>query len=334
MWDKTKIMTQNTFKEGIAPLLISASRSTDIPAFHAEWFMKRLHTGYVKWINPFNRKAQYVSLDKVRFIVFWTKNPKPMIPFLDELKSRGISFYFQYTLNNYDLEGLEPKVPPISERIDTFLNLSDKIGKEKVIWRSDPLLLSDSLHAEDLLERINTLGNTISTHTEKLVFSFIDINQYPKVKKNLETLNAGYREFSESEMTQFSSNLVTISSKWNIELTTCGEKINLSNLGIEHNKCIDDKLILRIAPNDKQICQLLGCTIEQGSLLPFYAKESKARLKDKGQRKECGCIVSKDIGQYNTCMHLCKYCYANHSEALVKRNASMTSTESETIIIE
>ncbi len=119
--------------KGIAPEIISASRSTDIPAFYARWFFNRLEKGYVRWDNPFNKLLpQYVSFKNVRVIVFWTKNPKPIMPFLLLLDKKGINYYFQYTVNDYDDEGFEPNVPPLSERIETMKQLAEKIGKEVV----------------------------------------------------------------------------------------------------------------------------------------------------------------------------------------------------------
>lgn len=139
-WDRTTIHTPNGPQPAIEPLIISASRATDIPAFHADRFFRFLESGYVQWVNPFNRQVQYVSFAKTRVIVFWTKNPKPLIPYLSELNRRGIGYYFQYTLNDYEQEGLEPNMPAMEDRLQTFMDLSQQIGKEKVIWRFDPLI--------------------------------------------------------------------------------------------------------------------------------------------------------------------------------------------------
>ncbi len=115
-WPETQIITEDGAVGAIAPTVISASRSTDIPAFYAPWFMARLRHGYVKWVNPFNRRAQYVSFEQTRAIVFWSKNPKPMLQHTDELDRRGLAYYFQFTLNDYEREGLEPGVPPLAVR--------------------------------------------------------------------------------------------------------------------------------------------------------------------------------------------------------------------------
>ena len=143
-WQKTRIQRDNGERvEAIAPVIISASRSTDIPAFYADWFFHRLKIGYSAWTNPFNGVRSYVSYQNTRFIVFWSKNPKPLIAHLDELKERNIGCYIQYTLNDYVAENLEKNVPALEERIDTFQRLVEKLGIGRVIWRFDPLLLTD-----------------------------------------------------------------------------------------------------------------------------------------------------------------------------------------------
>ena len=127
-----------------APLIVSASRSTDIPAFYADWFFDRLEKGYSAWTNPFNGVKSYVSYDNTRFIVFWSKNPRPLLPYLHILKERNIKCYVQYTLNDYEQEKLE-KVPPLASRIETFKLLVEQLGKGAVIWRFDPMILTDDI---------------------------------------------------------------------------------------------------------------------------------------------------------------------------------------------
>jgi DNA repair photolyase len=292
-----------------SPVIISASRATDIPAFYAQWFIDRLRAGYVIWYNPFNRKPVHVSFQNTKVAVFWTKNPKPFIPFLKELDDRGIRYYFQFTLNDYEKEHFERNVPPLDERVETFKALSERIGKEKVIWRFDPLILTPQVAPCDLLEKIRAVGNRLKGYTDKLVFSFIDIKAYRKVQNNLvkEILpfskeNIGDAEFTGTQMTVIAEELANIreqwkSEGWDISLATCAEQIDLDKYGIEHNSCIDGKLMKRIFADDKDL---------------LYCISSKqVGLKDKGQRKTCGCMKSKDIGMYNSCRHFCVYCYAN-----------------------
>ncbi len=298
----------------LEPVIVSASRETDLPRFYADWFLSRLGIGWCGWKNPFNGKLYKVSFADTRMIVFWTKNPKPMLERLDEVEALGFkNYYFQFTLNDYDAERLEPNVPPVAERIDTFKRLATKIGKERVIWRFDPLLLSDKISVDVLLKRIDNIGQQLKEYTEKLVFSFIDIGSYRKVQKNL----AGYgvREFSADEQVQFAKGLAELNKDLGLELATCGESVDLSEYGIKHNKCVDDELMMRLFNDDAKLMEFIGAEYDM-----FNGWQIKKSKKDKGQRNACGCIVSKDIGAYNTCPHLCRYCYANSSDALVKKN--------------
>ena len=171
--------------EAIAPVIISASRSTDIPAFYSKWFFNRLNKGYCAWYNPFNRQKTYVSFRRCKVVVFWTKNPAPIIPYLHELDERGIHYYFQITLNDYVTEKFEPNVPSVEKRVETFKKLSDLIGRKRVIWRFDPLIITPSITPRILLSRIWTIGNRLMDYTDKLVFSFVDVKAYRKVQNNL-----------------------------------------------------------------------------------------------------------------------------------------------------
>ena len=298
----------------LKPVIVSASRSTDIPAFYADWFLERLRAGYCNWVNPFNREVFRVSFEDVRMIVFSSKNPKPMIERLDELEALGFkNYYFQFTLNDYVREGLEPNVPPVENRIETFKVLAKRIGKERVIWRYDPLILSDDLSVDALLERIARIGKELRGSTEKLIFSFADIQDYRKVAKNLAGTTC--REFTAAEKIVFAKGLREINLDLGLEMATCAEDIDLSVYGIKHNKCVDDELMMRLFNTDSKLMEFIGA--EYDMIDGWLIKKSK---KDKGQRKACGCVISKDVGMYNTCPHLCKYCYANASDAIVMRN--------------
>jgi DNA repair photolyase len=303
------------------PVIISASRATDIPAFYSDWFVDRLKQGYVKWKNPFNGVPLYVSFEKTRLIVFWSKNPKPLIKHLDYLSEININFYIQYTLNDYDKEGIEKGVPSVASRIETFQQLSNRIGKEKVIWRFDPLILTDKIGVDELLGKVENIGNQLYGFTDKFVFSFADISQYKKVKSNLEKSSQNYREFDKFQMNYFAEELQKLNKTWNYEIGTCAESIELEKYGIIHNKCIDDDLMIKLFPNDKKLMDFLGVKISPPDMFNLDSSVEKTKNnKDKGQRVFCGCIVSKDIGEYNTCPHLCEYCYANSSKELALIN--------------
>ncbi|MBR3467440.1 MAG: DUF1848 domain-containing protein [Bacteroidales bacterium] len=335
-WAKVQIQRENGERvEAQAPIIISASRSTDIPAFYADWFFHRLKVGYSAWTNPFNGVKSYVSYQNTRFIVFWSKNPEPLLPHLNELKDLGIHCYIQYTLNDYVTEGLEKNVPPLEQRIDTFKQLVSKLGKGRVIWRFDPLILTDGISIDDLLGKIEYIGDQLASYSEKLVFSYADIAAYKKVKSNLEKSQVNYSEWTVPQMEEFARRLSELNRKWHLQLATCGEQIDIERYGIQHNHCVDDELMIRFAHSDKDLMKFLGVEIHEveNSLFgtepipenaimlgeTLYAIKRKDN-RDKGQRQFCGCMVSKDIGEYNTCPHLCEYCYANASKEIAVRN--------------
>lgn len=316
MWEKIDI--QNDEGEVVsaqAPVIISASRSTDIPTFYADWFVERWKKGYVKWINPFNGVPSYVAFKNTRCVVFWTKNPKPMFKHIDFLNKNVQNYYFQYSLNDYDKEGYEGKVPRLENRIKTFIELSNRIGKERVVWRFDPMILTDEIDVEELLQRIKNIGDQLKDYTRKLVFSFADIAIYKKVAINLKKENINYIEFTEGTMHQLAMGLQELNKSWNLELATCAERIPLEQYDVKHNKCIDDDLMIDLFSEDELLMKFLGVKFEEATLFDPSIKVKKTKmLKDKGQREACGCIMSKDIGQYNTCPHECVYCYANTSK--------------------
>ena len=254
------------------PYIISVSRREDIPAFknRINWFLERLQEGKFS-MQGFYQNYE-ISLDKLKLIVFWTKNPQHLIEHLDKIP---FEFYFQFTLNHYP--EYELNVPSLEKRIQTFKELSNKIGKQKIIWRYDPLIVNQYITTEVLLKRIEYIGNQLYQYTEKLVFSFID--PYKKLG-NL------FTEIDTDVKIKIANELVKFNQKWNLKLATCAEEINLKD--IEHNKCIDPELIKKICGNQKWITD----------------------TKDKNQRLECGCIISSDIGTFKTCQHKCQYCYA------------------------
>lgn len=332
-WNKVIIFREcGSQAEAMAPMIVSASRSTDIPAFYSDWFFHRLKIGYSAWKNPFNGVYSYVSYEKTKFIVFWSKNPRPLLSHLDKLKTMngGIGCYIQYTMNDYDNEGLEKGVPPLADRIDTFKRLVDYFGGSgRVIWRHDPLVLSDKIDLNQLLDKIERIGDQLKGYTERLVFSYADIAAYAKVKRNLDSNGINYQEWQLDQMEEFAHKLVEMNKEkgWNYELATCGEFGRYP--GVIPNHCIDDRLIVRYGHKSPELLKLLGAEVinPMGDLfgtpeMPSDAIELgggqyaviKKNNRDVGQRTACGCCISKDIGEYNTCPHQCEYCYANASK--------------------
>jgi hypothetical protein len=272
-------------------MILSASRRTDIPAFFGDWFMNRLAEKKVLVRNPMNpHTITEIPLepDLIECIVFWSKNPESFLKHLPVIDKMGYRYYFQFTVTTYDAT-IERNIDK-TNIIKTFSNLSEYLGKEKVIWRYDPIFINDTFTLNFHIENFESLCNQLHKYTEKCVISFIDKYSF----LNDEFKRHNIHELSNDEIENLAGSFSTISQKYNVTLATCSEKINLSQYGIAHNKCIDDDLIERL-----------------------FNLKLKTK-KDPSQRLECGCRVSRDIGAYNTCLHDCIYCYAKRGNRLTK----------------
>jgi hypothetical protein len=264
-------------------MIISVSRRTDIPAFYSEWFFNRLKEGYVYVINPFNRKqVSRIPLNpqSVDCFVFWTKDPLPMINRLAELKD--YNYYFQFTLTSYR-QDVEVNLRPKKEIIKTFKELSTLKGRDRVIWRYDPVFLNEYYNKEYHYEWFEKFMKELCGYTEKCVISFLDF--YKKTERNMKHLNIA--PFKEEDIYEIAEKFSEIGRKYGILVEACSERLDLCNCGINKSRCIDGDLAAKI----------MGCRINV--------------KKDDTQREECGCAKSIDIGQYNTCRNNCAYCYAN-----------------------
>lgn len=264
-------------------MILSVSRRTDIPAFYSDWFYNRIKEGFVYVRNPMNsHQVSKICIhpEVVDCIVFWTKNPQPMLERLNELKE--YSFYFQFTLNPYT-QPIERCIPSKQVIITTFKKLSDVIGPERMVWRYDPILLSGEIDLDYHYTEFSRLADTLKGFSNRCIISFIDL--YRKIEKRM--LELGIRSLSEDEVYILSAKLAEVAKENGFEIETCAEKYNLEQFGIHHASCVDKA----------RIESLVGTRLN--------AK------KDPNQRKACGCIASIDIGEYNTCHHNCAYCYAN-----------------------
>ena len=274
-------------------MIISASRRTDIPAFYSEWFYNRLKDGYVLVRNPWNiHRVSKVSLDKafVDGIVFWTKNPLPMLSRLEELN--GYNYYFQFTLNSYG-DDIEVNLPSKKDYIiPAFQKLSTMIGKDRVIWRYDPILFSEKYTMDHHIHYFRTLADKLSPYTEKCTISFLD--EYKSIHKKLYTMGVQYPDTNQK--TELAHQISEIAKSVGIVVDTCAEDIDLSRFGIGHASCVDKERLERL------------------SGLKLSVK------RDKGQRPECLCDSSIDIGSYNTCKNGCVYCYANFKSNEIEKN--------------
>lgn len=274
-------------------MILSVSRRTDIPAFYTPWFVRRLREGFVMVRNPMNpRQVSRIPLtpETVDCIVFWSKNPEPLLPYLPEIMRMGYQPLFQVTLNGYGSD-VETNLPPLAARIDTIYRLSDAVGSERVIWRYDPMLLSDAYTVSWHAETFSGIAQALQGRVDRCVISFLDV--YEKIRARLRA--AKIRACTEPEMHALAAALSETAGRCRLPLQTCAEKIDLSRYGISHGACLDGEWISRV----------LGYPLKKG--------------KDPNQRSECGCMPGVDIGVYNTCRNGCVYCYANHRPQSVER---------------
>ncbi len=269
-------------------MIISASKRTDIPAYYGEWFLNRLKEGFVLIQNPYNTNRYSraeLSREAVDIIVFWTKNPLPFLRYLPQIDAMGYPYYFQFTITPYAKE-IERNLPHKDRLIDAFIDLSKKIGKERMIWRYDPIIIDSSHTIEYHTKMFSYMAKRLANYSNRCVISFVD--SY----KNVATRMG--KDFSyamtEENIYKTAEIFSQIAGKNNLTLYSCAEEIDLEHFNIRHNACIDKSIIENI----------LGCKIEC--------------KKDKNQRKACLCIEAIDIGTYNCCANGCNYCYALTSE--------------------
>ena len=271
-------------------MILSVSRRTDIPNYYSDWFLNRLREGFLYVRNPMNpRQVSRIELspEVIDGIVFWTKNPAPMLERLGELSP--YPYYFQFTLTGYGRD-VEPGVPHKRENvIPTFQRLSETIGSNRVIWRYDPILFTSVYTPEYHLQAFSQIAEALRGYTKRCVLSFVD--RYAKNSVNMKRLGA--YELDKQALESFSRQLAEVADKNGMAVSSCAEAMDLSHSGIGHSSCIDRKLMEEI----------IGCPLKVG--------------KDKNQRPECGCVESIEVGTYDTCKNGCLYCYANNSQKQV-----------------
>lgn len=274
-------------------MIISASRRTDIPAFYSEWFIHRIREGFCEVPNPFNpSQISRVSLrpEDVDVIVFWTRNTSPLFPRLKELDERGYRYYFLYTVLDYP-ELLEPHAQPCDNRIDTVRRLAGTVGDDRVIWRYDPIVLSTITSVDFHKEVFGRIAAELQSATRQCVISFVDI--YRKLTKRLRWLEergCRIREPVAEEVAELAGFIQKTAREHGMLVKSCAEQIDLTPWKVFPGKCIDDVYI----------ASTFGISVEAA--------------KDPSQRPACGCVISRDIGCYGTCLHGCRYCYATSTE--------------------
>ncbi len=287
-------------------MIISATRRTDIPSYYGEWFVNRLKEGYVLIQNPYNANRYSKAMltrEAVDIIVFWTKNPIPFFKYLPIIEEMGYPYYFQFTLTPYGKE-TEKGLPNKEDLLKAFITLSQRIGKKRVVWRYDPIIITDRYTIDYHIEHFLYMVKRLSNHTNRCIISFVNIykNVTSRMGQNYDS------EMSKKNILKLADAFSKIAKEYNIKLFSCAEEINLEEFGIYHGACIDKDLIEEILD------------------VSINAK------KDKNQRKECNCIDSIDIGSYNCCANGCNYCYAIKNEKTSLLNMKKHNPKSPVLI--
>lgn len=283
-------------------MILQTGMRTDIPAFYSSWFINRIKDGYVLVRNPYNplQVTRYeISPEVVDLICFCTKNPHPMLSKMEYLKGFGMFWYVTITCYGNDLE---PNVPDKSEVIADFKFLSEYVGKSSIGWRYDPIIIDDKYTVEYHLNAFKKIATSLQGYTDTCVISFVDI--YPKVKKNASYI----RPVKKEEQLFLGKTMIEIASQNGMTVRPCGEGNFLSEFGADCNGCMTKEIYERA----------IGAKL----IIP----------KTRELRKECSCQMGIDIGAYNSCMHLCKYCYANYDAETVRTNFTQHDEKSPFLI--
>lgn len=287
-------------------MIISASYKTDIPTFYGEWFIRRLRAGYCKMINPYGRQVYRVPLDRdsVGGFVFWTKNIAPFLKVLPEVRERGFPFVVQHTINGYP-RVLETQVVDARRSVEAARQVSELYQPRALVWRYDTIVTSSITPFDFHVENFGRLARDLAGATDEVVVSFAQV--YKKTKRNLD-IGAREGRFSwsdppDSEKRRLLEALVPIAREHRMQLTVCSQR-GLIVDGSADARCVDAHRVEDVA----------GTPV-------------KARLK--GNRKDCGCFESRDIGDYDTCPHGCLYCYAVQNRELALSRYKQHDPDSE-----
>ena len=280
-------------------MILQTGMRTDIPAFYSQWFANRLNEGYVLTRNPYNpMQVTRYNLDPtvVDLIAFCSKNPGPMLNYMDLLASYRGTYWF-VTITAYERD-FEPNVPEIDKVIRDFQEISRIVGIDSMGWRYDPIFLNDEYTVERHLETYAYIASALEGYTKTSVISFTDL--YQKVRKNFPEA----RTVGKADRLRLGSEMVQIAKKHGMTVKPCGEGDELSQFGADCRGCMTPDVYEKV----------LGLTMDFPKKKPL--------------RQECACSLGNDIGAYNTCPHLCRYCYANYDEETVRRNFKLHDPKS------
>lgn len=281
-------------------MILNVSGRTDIVAFYSKWFLNRLKEGYVDVRNPFNPNlVSRIDFDDVDLILFCTKNP---IPIVDKLGDIKIPYIFHVTITPYK-DDIEPNLPSKSKIIEAVKKISTRVGIDNIYVRYDPIFISEKYNIEYHIKAFTKLCSLLKGYVKTIIVSFID--NYKNVRKNLPYLK--YRSFTEEDYKLIGENFSKIAKDNNMVVQTCFEERNLTEYGFIKGECMSKELAFK----------LTGKTYKK-----WQARKGNA----------CNCVELVDIGVYNSCNHLCKYCYANYDESKVKENINNHDINSSLLI--
>lgn len=281
-------------------MILNVSGRTDIVAFYSKWFLNRLKEGYVDVRNPFNPNlVSRIDFDDVDLILFCTKNP---IPIVDKLGDIKIPYIFHVTITPYK-DDIEPNLPSKSKIIEAVKKISTRVGIDNIYVRYDPIFISEKYNIEYHIKAFTKLCSLLKCYVKTIIVSFID--NYKNVRKNLPYLK--YRSFTEEDYKLIGENFSKIAKDNNMVIQTCFEERNLTEYGFIKDECMSKELAFK----------LTGKTYKK-----WQARKGNA----------CNCVELVDIGVYNSCNHLCKYCYANYDESKVKENINNHDINSSLLI--
>lgn len=270
-------------------MIIDTGNRTDIPAFYSEWFMNRIREGYVMVRNPYSpEQVSRYRLDPevVDALMFCSKNPEPMVKYLDEL-SRFRMIWF-VTITPYG-KGIEPGVPDKRQVIESFKKISDRVGVNAMSWRYDPIFISETYSVDYHIDAFERMAAELEGYTNRVVISFIDL--FEKTKKNFPEAKEVVRE----ERFALAKAFAETGRKHGMTIRSCLEGTELAQFGIDVTGCISQTVIEE--------------SIGEKLIIP-----SSRHILD------CNCFMGNDIGAYNSCAHFCKYCYANYDREAVITN--------------
>ena len=276
-------------------MIIQTGMRTDIPAFYSEWFLNRLREGYVLVRNPYDPHSvtRYsLSPDVVDLIAFCTKNPAPMLTHMDVLKPYGQ--YWFVTITPYGKE-IEPNVPPKEQVMEDFKKLSDIVGVDSIGWRYDPIFINPTYSVERHISDFEQMAQTLSGYTHTCVISFIDL--YQKVQRNFPEV----RGVSPQDRLRLGKEFIRIGKKYGMTIRPCAEGNELEKYGAD--------------------CS--GCMTVNTFETALHCRLNIPKRKTNQRNGQCACVLGTDIGAYDTCLHLCRYCYANADSNLVRRNRKL-----------